>query len=91
MTEVLPDIHQFRLPLTGSRLRHINAYLLRGEDGYARLLGPFFARNSGIGPRCSVRLAKTITSRSSSWSWSISEKVRRFGAAIVRSPGLSRL
>jgi glyoxylase-like metal-dependent hydrolase (beta-lactamase superfamily II) len=34
MTEVLPDIHQFRLPLTGSRLRYINAYLLRGDDGY---------------------------------------------------------
>ena len=34
MTEVLPDIHQFRLPLTGSPLRHVNGYLLRGDDGY---------------------------------------------------------
>jgi glyoxylase-like metal-dependent hydrolase (beta-lactamase superfamily II) len=34
LTEVLPGIHQFRLPLTGSRLRHINGYLLRGDDGY---------------------------------------------------------
>jgi glyoxylase-like metal-dependent hydrolase (beta-lactamase superfamily II) len=34
MTEVLPGIHQFRLPLTGSPLRHVNGYLLRGDDGY---------------------------------------------------------
>ena len=40
MTEVVPDIHQFRLPLTGSRLRHINAYLLRGDEGYT-LVGAF--------------------------------------------------
>lgn len=34
MTEVLPDLYQFRLPLTGSPLRHVNGYLLRGDDGY---------------------------------------------------------
>jgi glyoxylase-like metal-dependent hydrolase (beta-lactamase superfamily II) len=34
MTEVLPDIYQFRLPLTGSPLRHTNGYLLRGDHGY---------------------------------------------------------
>jgi glyoxylase-like metal-dependent hydrolase (beta-lactamase superfamily II) len=34
MTEVLPDLHQLRLPLTGSPLRHVNGYLLRGDDGY---------------------------------------------------------
>jgi hypothetical protein len=55
------------------------------------LLGALLARNSGIGPRSSVRLAMTISSRSSSWSWSISWKGRRFARAIVCSPGLSRL
>jgi glyoxylase-like metal-dependent hydrolase (beta-lactamase superfamily II) len=34
VTEVLPGIHQFRLPLTGSPLRHVNGYLLQGDDGY---------------------------------------------------------
>ncbi len=34
MTDVVPGIHQFRLPLTGNRLRHINAYLLRGDNRY---------------------------------------------------------
>src|SRR6476661_8893969 len=34
MPEVLPGIHQFRLPMTGSRLRHINGYLIKADDGY---------------------------------------------------------
>jgi glyoxylase-like metal-dependent hydrolase (beta-lactamase superfamily II) len=35
MPEVLSGIHQFRLPMPGSRLRHINGYLIKGDDGYA--------------------------------------------------------
>ncbi|MCC7105191.1 MAG: MBL fold metallo-hydrolase [Chloroflexi bacterium] len=34
MTEVLPGVFQFRLPMAGSRLRHVNAYLLKSDDGY---------------------------------------------------------
>jgi glyoxylase-like metal-dependent hydrolase (beta-lactamase superfamily II) len=34
MSEVLTGIHQFRLPMAGSRLRHINGYLIKGDDGY---------------------------------------------------------
>lgn len=34
MTEVLPGVHQLRLPMAGSRLRHVNSYLLEGQDGY---------------------------------------------------------
>ncbi|TAK36366.1 MAG: MBL fold metallo-hydrolase [Chloroflexota bacterium] len=32
--EVIPGIHQLRLPIPGSSLGVINAYLVRGEDGY---------------------------------------------------------
>ena len=34
MTEVLPDIHLLRLPLTGSPLRFVNGYLLKSDDGW---------------------------------------------------------
>jgi glyoxylase-like metal-dependent hydrolase (beta-lactamase superfamily II) len=34
MTEVLPGVFQFRLPMAGSRLRHVNSYLLKSDDGY---------------------------------------------------------
>ena len=49
----------------------------------------FFARNSAIGPRCSIRFGRTICSKSSSWSWSISAQLRRRGAFIVANPPLS--
>ncbi len=29
-----PGVHRFKLPLTGSPLKYINAYLLRGKDGH---------------------------------------------------------
>jgi len=34
VTEVLPDIHLLRLPLTGSPLRFVNGYLLKADDGW---------------------------------------------------------
>jgi len=34
MTEVLPGIHQLRLPLEGSPLRHTNGYLIKADDGW---------------------------------------------------------
>ncbi len=34
MTEVLPDVHLIRLPLTGSPLKWINGYLLKADDGW---------------------------------------------------------
>ncbi|MFN8521525.1 MAG: MBL fold metallo-hydrolase [Chloroflexota bacterium] len=34
MTEVLPGIHQLKLPMTGSPLRWINGYLLKADDGW---------------------------------------------------------
>src|SRR3712207_3590490 len=34
MTEALPGIHQLRLPLEGSPLRHTNGYLLKADDGW---------------------------------------------------------
>jgi glyoxylase-like metal-dependent hydrolase (beta-lactamase superfamily II) len=33
MTELLPGIHQLRLPMPGSRLRSVNAYLIESDDG----------------------------------------------------------
>jgi len=35
LTEVLPDIHLLRLPLTGSPLRFVNGYLLKADQGWA--------------------------------------------------------
>jgi glyoxylase-like metal-dependent hydrolase (beta-lactamase superfamily II) len=34
MTEVLPDVHLLRLPLSGSPLKWINGYLLKADDGW---------------------------------------------------------
>ena len=34
MVDLPSGITQFRLPLTGIALSHINSYLLRGDDGY---------------------------------------------------------
>ncbi|MGK2850828.1 MAG: MBL fold metallo-hydrolase [Candidatus Limnocylindrales bacterium] len=33
VTELRPGIHQIRLPMPGSRLRSVNAYLIEGDDG----------------------------------------------------------
>ena len=34
MTEVLPDVHLLKLPLTGSPLKWVNGYLLKADDGW---------------------------------------------------------
>lgn len=34
MSEVLPDVHLIRLPLTGNPLRWVNGYLLKADDGW---------------------------------------------------------
>jgi glyoxylase-like metal-dependent hydrolase (beta-lactamase superfamily II) len=34
VTEVLPEVHLLRLPLTGSPLRWVNGYLIKADDGW---------------------------------------------------------
>ena len=36
MTEIMPGIHQLKLPMTmpGSTLGHVNNYLIQGDNGY---------------------------------------------------------
>ncbi len=34
MTEIIPGIHQFKIPIPNNPLGYTNTYLLEGDDGY---------------------------------------------------------
>ena len=37
MTEIIPGIHQFKIPIANNPLGHTNIYLLQGEGGYVMI------------------------------------------------------